>query len=285
MKFKYLFLGLLLLIGLLGGIGFFHLADLQTEIAKESTNEQKARELIALMATAHNVQAWDSIGTYRAGFDDEFYGFVGKNGNPFPGSKGVFDLDYIPGSFDGRMTFTHGDYEGKTWGIQSWKTYTSEGGSAPAFEQDNDIFFWLPTYQYFIEFPLRIQEATAFNYAGKQTFNGIACEGVIASWNDTAPQKGIDQYLIWLDAKTHRIVKLEYTIRELYNFLTGAVYFRDYVDFDGIVLPTYLPVESNLVASGEWLHEMRITSFAADPVPVSTLRPDAELRGMGTAKE
>lgn len=285
MKLKYLFLGLLLVISVSGGIGFFHLADLRTETAKNGTDDQKARELIALMAEAHNISAWDSISTYRASFDDEFYGLVGKNGNPFPNNKGVFDLEYIPGSFDGRMVFTEGEYKGKTWGIQSWKTYTSENGNMPVFKQNNDIYFWLPTYQYFIEFPLRIQEATAFTYAGTQTIGGIACEGVVASWNDTAPQKGIDQYLIWLDAKTHRIVKMEYTIRELYNFLTGAAYFRDYKDFDGILLPTYLPVESNLVSEGTWLHEMRITGFVADPVPVSALRPDAKLSGMGSAKE
>jgi hypothetical protein len=285
MKLKHLFLGFLLAIGVSGCIGFFHLADLRTETAKNSTNDQKARELIALMAEAHNISAWDSISTYRASFDDEFYGLVGKNGNPFPNNKGVFDLEYIPGSFDGRMVFTEGEYKGKTWGIQSWKTYTSENGNMPVFKQNNDIYFWLPTYQYFIEFPLRIQEATAFTYAGTQTIGGIACEGVVASWNNTAPQKGIDQYLIWLDAKTHHIVKMEYTIRELYNFLTGAAHFRDYKNFDGILLPTYLPVESNLVGKGKWLHEMRIEGFVADPVPASDLRPDTQLSGTGSAKE
>lgn len=284
MKLKYFFLGLLVIVGIAGGIGFFHLTDLRTDVAKTSTDTDKARLLIAQMAKAHNVSAWEDISTYRVAFDDEFYGLVGNFGNPFPNNKGTFDLEYIPGSFDGRMTFTEGEYKEKTWGIQAWKTYTSENGSAPAFKQDNDIYFWLPTYQYFIEFPLRIQEATVFSYAGTQVIDGIPCEGVIASWNTTAPQSGIDQYLVWLDTKTHRIVKLEYTVREMYNFLTGAAYYKDYKDFDGILLPTYFPVESNLVRNG-LLHEMRISDFVADPLPVSALRPDMELIDVGSAKE
>jgi hypothetical protein len=240
--------------------------------------------LIADMAKAHNIGAWDSISTYRASFDDEFYGLVGKNGNPFPGNKGIFDLDYIPGSFDGRLTFTEGEIKGETWGIQSWKTYTSKNGSTPIFQQHNDAYFWLPTYQYFIEFPLRIQEATAFSYAGTKVIDGINCEGVIASWNDTAPQNDIDQYLIWLDPDSKRIVKLEYTIREMYYFLTGAAYFKEYKQFGDLMLPTYFPVESNIVSDG-WLHKMRITDFIANPVPVAALRPDGTMTATESAKE
>lgn len=284
MKFKHILLGLVALLVVAGTIGFFHLADLRTEVAKQGGNEDKARALIADMAKAHNIGAWDSISTYRASFDDEFYGLVGKNGNPFPGNKGIFDLEYIPGSFDGRLTFTEGEFKGETWGIQSWKTYTSKNGSAPIFQQHNDAYFWLPTYQYFIEFPLRIQEATAFSYAGTKVIDGINCEGVIASWNDTSPQKDIDQYLVWLDADSKRIVKLEYTIREMYYFLTGAAYFKEYKQFGDLMLPTYFPVESNLVSDG-LLHEMRITDFVADPIPVAALRPDGTMTATESAKE
>ena len=284
MKLKYAGYTLLLILAATGLIGYFHLADLRTETAVEGSDAARARALLKQMAVAHNADAWNELKTYRVSFEDEFYGPVGAFGNPFPGNRGVFDLTYIPGSFDGQMTFTEGKYKGRTWGIQSWQTYAAEKGSAPVFGKNKDAYFWLPTYQYFIEFPLRIQEATALNYAGGRTIGGIRCEGVIASWGDTAPQKDVDQYLIWLDAETHRIVKLEYTIRELYYFLTGAAYYKDYKNFNGVLLPTYFPVESNLVPSG-LLHEMRITDFAADPVPVSTLRPKADLENTGGAKE
>lgn len=37
---------------------------------------------------------------------------------------------------------------------------------------------------------------TAVAYAGKQQIEGIICEGVLASWNQVAPQKTIVQYPI-----------------------------------------------------------------------------------------
>jgi len=49
---------------------------------------------------------------------------------------------------------------------------------------------------------MRIQNANALAYAGQATVNGKNCEGVLASWNTTAPQRDIDQYLIWLDSDT-----------------------------------------------------------------------------------
>ena len=110
---------------------------------------------------------------------------------------------------------------------------------------------------------MRIQEATAIDYAGQRVINDIKAEGVLASWNTLEPQSNIDQYLIWIDPKTHRIVKVEYTIREMYSFISGAAYFNKYKKFDGILLPTEMPVESNLVRNG-LLHTMGISDFRAE---------------------
>jgi len=120
-------------------------------------------------------------------------------------------------------------------------------------------------------------------YAGEKTINGTLCEGIVVSWNSVEPQRDIDQYLISLDNKSKRIVKLEYTIREMFNFLTSAAYFNDYKDYDGIILPTRMPVESNLVSEG-FLHEMRIKSFRKARISPEELRPDSSLEIMGESK-
>ena len=103
------------------------------------------------------------------------------------------------------------------------------------FEKHKDAYFWTPTYQYFIEFPMRIQEANAVSYAGQKEINEKLCEGILASWNTTKPQKKTDQYLIWIDPATNRIEKLEYTIREVMSFVTGAALFKDYKNYNGIL--------------------------------------------------
>lgn len=262
----------------------FGTTDLRTETAKQKPNEQKAKWLLEEMAEAHQIENWDSVSTYTVRFQEEMFGTIGKSSNPFPQAKSQFDLSYIPKTYDGKLSFVDGPNKGATWGIQSWQTYTQQGGGDAQFGKDKNIFFWVPTYQYFIEFPLRIMNANAFSYAGKRTIKGVACEGIVASWNTTEPQRNIDQYLIWLDADTKRIVKLEYTVREMFNFLTGAAYYTEYKDFDGILLPTKMPVESNLVGEGKYLHQMDILKFEKNTLSESDLRPNPSIKEMGDDK-
>ena len=262
----------------------FGTTDLRTATAKQNTDEKKALSLLDEMAKAHQIQNWDSIDTYTVRFQEEMFGLIGKSSNPFPEAKSQFDLSYIPNTYDGKLSFVNGPNKDLSWGIQSWKTYTQRAGEAPQFTKKKDIYFWVPTYQYFIEFPLRIMNANAFGYAGTQTINGVPCEGIIASWNTIEPQRHIDQYLIWIAADTKRILKLEYTVREMFNFLTGAAYYTEYKDFEGILLPTKMPVESNLVGKGKFLHQMDILGFQKNNIPISELRPQSDIKPFGDDK-
>jgi len=132
--------------------------------------------------------------------------------------------------------------------------------------------FYLPTYQYFIEFPNRIQEATSIDYLGTKIINGIKSEGIIASWNTVAPQKDLDQYLIWIDAKSKRIIKIEYTIRDKFKFVSSEAYFHDYKDYGGIILPSTMPVKSNLKKNG-YISKVIIKEFNPNNKSSSALRP------------
>jgi len=262
---------------------FLGTADLRNETANNNPNEKRAKALLQEMGKAHGIANWKNINTYSAEFEDVFFGTLGANSHGYAEDSVQFLLKYIPKTYDGKLTFLSGDKKGLSWGIQSWKSYFSTEGNGYKFKEDADIIFWLPTYQYFIEFPLRIQNANSFAYAGEAEIDGKTCEGIIASWNTIEPQREIDQYLIWLDKKTKRIVKLEYTVREMYNFLKGAAYFQDYKNYDGIILPSSMPVESNLQEEG-FLHKMRILDFSKNTFPAKELRPNRALVPMGDSK-
>lgn len=285
MKFIFKILAgfLLLFLIVMGYLFILGTADLRTEVAKNSPNEKKAKLLLQDMAIAHGIANWDSIQTYSAQFEEQFYGPIGTMSHPYSEDTVQFLLNYIPNTYDGSLQFLTGGRTGITWGIQSWKSYVINPTKGLKFRKSQEIKFWLPTYQYFIEFPMRIQNANALAYAGEKEIDGQLCEGIIASWNTTEPQREIDQYLIWLDKTSKRIVKLEYTIREMYNFLTGAAYFKDYKNYEGILLPAKLPVESNLVKD-EFLHEMQILDFIKNPIPQRQLRPNRALPELGDAK-
>ena len=208
--------------------------------------------------------------------DREFYGFIGKQAHPFKEQKMEFSLDYNPQNYDGRMEIASGAEKGTTWGIQSWQTYLLDENSKAVAKDNKDMTFWIPTYQYFIELARRIQEASSIDYVGSQDINGVTAEGVIASWNSVKPQKSIDQYVIWISKDDNRILKVEYTVRDQYRFVTGAAHYTQYKDYDGIILPSVMPVESNLVKKG-FLHQMSINSFTPNRVSADDLAPLAQV--------
>ena len=261
----------------------FGIVDLRTETAQNSNNEYTAKQLVIDMGKAHGIKNWADIKTYQVDFEDEFFGKMGEKSHGYGINKVSMTLNFIPDTFDGRIDFNNGPLKGKSWGLQNWETYLKKGNGPAKFQNHPNSKFWLPTYQYFLEFPMRIQNASAFNYAGQKEIEGILCEGVMASWKTTEPQGSIDQYLIWIDKKTKRIVRLEYTVREMMRFLKGAINFKDYKTYYGILLPTIMPVESNLVPVG-LLHEMRVKDFKKDILLPEDLRPDATLPVLGDSK-
>lgn len=255
----------------------FACADLRTGKVKKDPQEDKGMELLAAMAEAHHVKAWDSVQTYSVFFQDHFYGRIGKLANPFPEEVMRMCLDYVPGIFHGRICFESGAWNKNQWVIFSDQTYENVNQSDTLRSSKNkDIRFWVPTYQYFVEFPARIGEATAIGYLGEKQIGNENCEGVMVSWETLKPQRDIDQYIIWLDHASHQIVKIEYTIREVNTPMKGAVYFKDYKLYNGLLLPSRMPVESNLVRDG-MLHEMRIDSIHFNEISVETLEPSPSL--------
>jgi len=264
-------------------VNVFKMVDIRTDEAKEAKGKSKALYLLKRMQDAHGVKHWKNIESYTVDFEDTFFGVVGRTAHPYKEQSVSFRLNYIPGTYDGRMIFTSGKQSGDEWGIQSWNTYEKNSEGELIFEKNKQAEFWLPTYQYFIELPARISSANVFVYAGQRKIEGVLCEGILASWNTSQPQKGIDQYLIWLDKITKRIVKVEYTVRDAYKFVSGAAIYKDYKDFNGLLLPTRMPVESNLVNKG-YLHEMKIKSFQTNVVELDYIRPNADIPVVGDSK-
>ncbi len=261
----------------------FGIADLRTETAKNINNEYPAKQLIIDMGKAHGIKNWDDVKTYQVDFEDEFFGKLGSKSHGYGINKSSMTLNYITDTFDGRIDFNNGPHNGESWGMQCWDTYIKKPDELVSFENHANAKFWVPTYQYFIEFPMRIQNANAFNYAGDRIINGVLCHGVMASSNTTEPQGDVDQYLIWIDKKTKRLIRLEYTVREMFRFLKGAINFKEYKTYYGILLPTIMPVESNLVPS--LLHEMRIKNFIPNVLIPEDLRPNQSLPVLGDEKE
>lgn len=78
-------------------------------------------------------------------------------------------------------------------------------------------------------------------------------------------------------------MNIEYKIRDVYNFLTGSALFKDYQNFNGILIPIRFPVKSNLKRK-DLLHEMTILNVDFDGSLVKNILPDSNLKYLGDEK-
>ena len=248
------------------------MTDLRPEGFTYPNDIGRAKQLLQEMGKAHQIENWNNLDTYHIAFEGEFYGFLGKKSHPFKEQKIELSLNFIPKTDDGQLKILSGKEKNETWGIQSGQTYYLNENGEPVVKDNKDMKFYIPTYQYFIEFPSRIQEATSSDYLGTKMIDGVKAEGVIASWNTVAPQKNIDQFVIWIDAESKRIIKIEYTVRDEFRFVSAEAYFQNYKDYGGIILPSTMPVKSNLKKKG-YLTKMSIKNFTPNKVSSNALNP------------
>ncbi len=86
----------------------------------------------------------------------------------------------------------------------------------------------------------------------------VSYDPVFATWKQIEAQKEYDQYIIWIHPKTRLIAKVEYTIREANNWISGWARFENLQTVNGITLPTEMPVGSKMLKEGKLLHKMSI---------------------------
>lgn len=257
------------------------LADIRTDEVIAKSPDKDGKQLIEQMNESHGSAHWDSIETYSIQMTDEFYG-VGKLVNPFPKNVGQMDMSFIPGSFSSRATFMDNKWNGKVWGIQSWKTF---GGTTSSLEfhkkNDKNVEFWLPTYQYLIELPKRIAEGTIIQYGGSRTIGDHSFDLVFVSWNDQKPQKDIDQYVLWIDSKTHLLNFVQYTVRDQGGFVNATLEYADYHTADGLKVPATMNVRLKDDMEGKIMHTMKLSNIQIDAVSKEAVQLDPTMGTKG----
>jgi hypothetical protein len=117
-------------------------------------------------------------------------GLSGSYANPYKNKLNEFELNFHPKTFNGNMTYLIGKEKGKHFGLLNGDIYeVVDGYRTRGDSKDKRVHFWLPTYQYFIAFPLRILEADKICYAGSKIENVTTYDLVLASWKTFEPQK------------------------------------------------------------------------------------------------
>lgn len=260
-KLVFLILGTIFLQGCL--------SDLRPKYARTPTlyteeSHQKGVELLNKYAELSGVIEWQKIKSYQVDFADNFLGFKGKFAHPYPQKNNRFLLRYNPSKTTGALEFRNGGKKGIIWGYDEGKSYTKlDRSSPPVIKKSKAIQFWIPTYQYFIEFPFRISNADIIYHIGEKKYGLHNYDLVLVSWKSPAPQKKLDQYLLWINKGTGLVDKLQYTIRDQNGILKATTIISEHQNYNGIFIPGMFRVylKEN---SSKPLHIMRVLNFQDD---------------------
>ena len=252
--------------------------DLRPDEPATDDDRRVGEKLLRQLADAHGGRsAWLAARVVRAKMSDRWKnGFLHLVGGPWPRNGTQFELTLLTGRDNGRLRFT--DVDEPDWGIQNWRTYKVEHGE-PVFKQHKKIAFWIPTTTYFVEAPFRVQEATTVYRMSPATVAGRSYERVFATWGDDAPQDKIDQYVVWIDAETHRLAWMKYTVRDYGDWMMGIMAYEDYVEVGGFTLARRMGTVDK-PGGKRTLRQMTVETFEVEvDVPDEHVVPRPDLRG------
>lgn len=267
---------------------YLYIADLRPDSLVEDTTEARkaGAERLEALAAAHGATAWTEYRVMDIRFSDIWEddwiprSFMHWEESP-QGLRGRF----LRGTWTGELELLDGPEQGHRWGIQSWKTWRAKPGGSPEFVEDEMIEFVVPTTQYFLELPLRIETATIALEAGQGEWDGKTYDLVFATWGSSEPTKRFDQYLLWIDPKTGLLARTDYTVRDQAGGAVGSAQYSDYEDFGGVKLAKTIAVFAAMPGGNEVpVHRFVTESVAWDTTPVDALRPDPRLPAEGQSK-
>jgi len=227
------------------------LADIRPDAKFEPcpSHVARGRALLERMAFVHGGD--DAAGkTLSATFTNDWPGLMAF-GRPWPGDVTTLRIDTAVGTSEGSVTFLDGADANNSWTLR-------DGQGTP----DDNARFWVATIGYFLQAPLRLHEATTVYFQGQEEVDGTAYDVVFASWGGAKPQDDVDQYLVWLDAESHQLAHIDFTVRDMGGFITGGMDYRDYVAHDGMLLPK-LVIGTSKPGGDQGGHAIRIQQWHA----------------------
>lgn len=211
------------------------LLDIDSDAAKERIRRIQGEEWILKMSKAHGGRdQWLKQGTSQIEFRDLWPNFLMKTlAMPWEFSGQRIRLTTQLSTDNMYVEFIDGKTKGAIWGTQNWHSYSVSNGKL-SWENDDTTLFWLPTTNYFFHLPMRIQEADKVYFVDEVALGTKTYAKVIASWKTIAPQRNIDQYVLWINKKTHMLDFAEFTVRSMGAGLSGTAAYERYKKTRGI---------------------------------------------------
>jgi hypothetical protein len=220
-------------------------ADIRPESLQQRTQSRDAQQARAILKNAATslygtrpITPWKNITGIQVNLTDEYFGFMGWVIRPWPENPQDLVFKFIPTKDTGVLYFSekNSDYP-HAWGIHEWNAWRREPGKEAVYG-DEQVKFALPTIQYFLEMPFRLsEEVEIVDYAGVIVIDNVSYHRIYATWGRYEPQEMIDQYVIYVRQDDGIIERVDFTVRDMAEFITGAIVYDDFREVNGYLLP------------------------------------------------
>ncbi|MBL4708816.1 MAG: hypothetical protein JKY48_10310 [Flavobacteriales bacterium] len=221
-----------------------------TSLHKKETAERaeqlKGKRILNAYVESNGYNKFSSVNTYQVTAHEHWKGMMGNMGNPWPDSRPSFQMKFVPdvNQYNTKVELMSDKNKGDVWGTKGAlsSVYYEESGKEREGIDEGKMSFMLANYQWWMEFPYRLNELTNVSYAGQQEREGQQYDLVLATWgNDLKVSKDYDQYVLWFNRSTGLIDLVSFTYRKVPmmspSFMYGTAILSDYRKVNGINLP------------------------------------------------
>ncbi len=239
----------------------------QDEAAGRAALERASQVLHATGATP-----WAEQPGVEVHLTDDFVGLVGNLVRFWPEDPQEMVIRFVPTKdsgvveLKGEETILIGKHNEKTW--------RKEGDEPVEYDEDDDTVFWLPTLQYFLEIPFRLGEGEIVDHGGEVDLDGVACDLIYITWGSYGPNDNLDQYLAYARKDDGRIVRVDFTVRDMLDSIVATVVYSDFKETEGgYTLPHTIQIGED--PPDDLLHTITVHSYQTIELDESVYAPPA----------
>ena len=258
--FLWLFTTLIMLIGC-------STADLSTDHVRNQETQPDLREK-AIRIYERSLNARGGFKTYKS-FDsirlrgtDLWHSSIVRFFTPVTEQEQKFEVVFATAGSEISYTFLNGTRKGQAIGVENGKTYRiieEERG----YSDSSKIRIYLEPLTHYFQWPYKLFESPILLYAGEDNIENQSYHLIFASSGGVAASPEHDQYVIYINSKTHYVDYIDFTLRSLFQSYKGTLHYRDFRTVQGLVVPFFIGA-SDAVEDQDFVHEFLFSEIQFD---------------------
>lgn len=156
--------------------------------------------------------------------------------------------------FEGRLnlfhqgvefTYLNGDKKGNIIGFDGQPYEIA--GKGKEYKDSSSIALYLGPLQSYFEWHQTLLRKGEHQLLGRKVMNNKPYEVVYVTEGRSENLEDYNQYLVYVNAETHLVEFIEFTMRELMASYKGVIHYRDYQPVQGVLMPYWIGIGDEIV--------------------------------------